>query len=154
MEHFEEMQHIADGSNANIFLAKLNGERVVVKMIKSEVQRDPVAVHEFDVEHGMLSRMSHPHVIKLMGAGRLPRRFVVLEYLGGGSLNSILQENQSKGGFAQRLFRRPTFTYANLLSKVRNSPRHYCPTTSLRHCLARPLVQSLSPTPLPASPSP
>jgi hypothetical protein len=43
---------------------------------------DPVAVHEFDVEHGILVRVSHPHIIKIMGAGRIPRRFVVLEYLG------------------------------------------------------------------------
>ena len=120
MDHFDDMQHIADGSNANVFLAKLNGERVIVKMIKSDVQTDPVAVHEFDVEHGMLSRISHPNVIKLMGAGRVPRRFIVLEYLGGGSLNTILSQNQSKPGFAQKLFRRPTFTYANLLSKARD----------------------------------
>ena len=118
------------------------------------MQTDPVAVHEFDVEHGMildlftqfynptyhihpcphlssfifiyvsnvgmLSRISHPNVIKLMGAGRLPRRFVVLEYLGGGSLNTILSQNATKPGFAQRLFRRPTFTYSNLLSKARD----------------------------------
>ena len=55
-----------------------------------------------------------------MGAGRLPRRFVVLEYLGGGSLNTILSQNATKPGFAQRLFRRPTFTYSNLLSKARD----------------------------------
>lgn len=120
LEHFDDVQHIADGSNANIFLAKLNGERVIIKMIKSDVQTDPVAVHEFDVEHGMLSRISHPNVIKLLGAGRSPRRFVVLEWLGGGSLNTILSQNQAKPGLAQKLFRRPTFTYANLLSKARD----------------------------------
>jgi hypothetical protein len=49
---------------------------------REEVQTDPVAVHEFDVEHGILVRVSHPHIIKIMGAGRIPRRFVVLEYLG------------------------------------------------------------------------
>jgi Protein tyrosine and serine/threonine kinase len=120
LEHFDDVQHIADGSNANIFLAKLNGERVIIKMIKADVQTDPVAVHEFDVEHGMLSRISHPNIIKLLGAGRSPRRFVVLEWLGGGSLNTILSQNQTKPGLAQKLFRRPTFTYANLLSKARD----------------------------------
>ena len=120
LEHFDDVQHIADGSNANIFLARLNGERVIIKMIKADVQMDPVAVHEFDVEHGMLSRISHPNIIKLLGAGRSPRRFVVLEWLGGGSLNTILSQNQAKPGLAQKLFRRPTFTYANLLSKARD----------------------------------
>lgn len=34
-------------------------------MIKEEVQLDQVAVHEFDVEHGMLSRISHPNIIQV-----------------------------------------------------------------------------------------
>lgn len=123
-------------------------------MIKEEVQLDQVAVHEFDVEHGMLSRISHPNIIQvspphsfsprlvcptpglsnsqiplpsplsspsqLKGAGRLPRRFIVLEYLGGGSLSSILTQNQAKPGIAQKLFRRPSFTYHNLLSRAKD----------------------------------
>ena len=120
MEHFTELQHITDGSNANIFLARFGSERVIIKMIKEEVQLDQVAVHEFDVEHGMLSRISHPNIIKLKGAGRIPRRFIVLEYLGGGSLSNILALNQAKPGLAQKLFRRPTFTYATLLSRARD----------------------------------
>lgn len=120
MEHFSDLQHITDGSNANIFLARFNGEKVIIKMIKEEVQLDQVAVHEFDVEHGMLSRISHPNIIKLKGAGRIPRRFIVLEYLGGGSLSSILSQNQAKPGLAQKLFRRPSFTYGNLLSRAKD----------------------------------
>ena len=53
---FEDMKHIADGSNSNIFLGKFLGAKVVVKIIKEEVQNNPVAIHEFDIEHGMLSR--------------------------------------------------------------------------------------------------
>ena len=120
MEHFTDIQYIADGSNANIFLARLNDEKVVIKMIKEEIQADPVAVHEFNVEQGMLSRVNHPNIIKLIGAGRTPRCFIVLEWLGGGTLNSILQQNQIKPGLAQRLFRKPSFTYTNLLSRAKD----------------------------------
>ena len=35
-------------------------------MIKSEVKNDAVAVHEFDLEHGMLARVSHPNIIKVL----------------------------------------------------------------------------------------
>jgi len=115
LQDFSEIKHIADGSNANVFLAKFlgikylssvdfssniyfsripPGEAVVIKMIKEDVQADPVAVHEFDIEHGILSRLNHPYIIKLVGAGRLPRRFIVLEYLGRGSLNTLLTQNQ------------------------------------------------------------
>ena len=89
-------------------------------MIKENVQTDVVAVHEFDIEHGILSRLNHPNIIKVKGAGRNPRRFIVLEYLGGGSLQTMLSQNQSKPGLAQKLFRRPTFTYLNLLIKSRD----------------------------------
>ena len=57
MEHFTDVQYVADGSNSNIFLAKLNGEKVVIKMIKVEIQHDSVAEHEFN-EHGMLKHAS------------------------------------------------------------------------------------------------
>ena len=120
MEHFTEIQYIADGSNSNIFLARLNREKVVIKMIREDIQHDHVAVHEFDVEHGLLARVNHPNVIKLKGAGRHPRRFIILEWLGGGTLNSILSQHQVKSGLAQKLFRRPSFTYQNLLSRARD----------------------------------
>jgi hypothetical protein len=34
ISHFTHIQHIADGSNANIFLADLNDETVIIKMIR------------------------------------------------------------------------------------------------------------------------
>lgn len=120
MEHFTEIQYIADGSNSNVFLARLSGEKVVIKMIREDIQHDPVAVHEFDVEYGTLARVSHPNIIKLKGAGRRPRRFIVLEWLGGGTLNSILNQHQVKSGLAQKLFRRPSFTYQTLLLRARD----------------------------------
>ena len=33
----------------------------------------------------MLSRINHPNIIRLIGAGQHPRRFIVLEWLGGKS---------------------------------------------------------------------
>ena len=118
MEHFSELQHIADGSNSNIFLARFGSEKVIIKMMMAQVQHDPLATHEFDVEQGLLSRVSHPNIVKLLGAGRIPRRFIVLEHLAGGSLSTILAANQSAPELAQKLFRRPTFTYASLLSRA------------------------------------
>lgn len=116
---FTNAKHIADGSNANVFVASFKGTRVIIKMIKEEVAFEPVAVHEFDVEQGILARVNHPHIIKLLGSGKIPRRFIVLEYLEGGSLDTILSQNQAKPGFAQKLFRRPTFTYENLLMRAK-----------------------------------
>ena len=127
MWDFDDIQHLADGSNANVFIATLRSEKVVIKMIRAEVQVDPVAVHEFDVEHGILVRVSHPHIIQIMGAGRHPRRFVVLEFLGGGTLGSILKSNLMKTTLWDRMFHKSTFGFYNLLLKARDlaSALHY-----------------------------
>lgn len=60
--------------------------------------------------------MCLPSSIKI---GNTPRKFIVLEYLGGGTLNTILSQNQSKPGLASKLFRKPSFTYVNLLLKLK-----------------------------------
>ncbi|RYG98071.1 hypothetical protein EON65_51895, partial [archaeon] len=120
LSQLTDIRHIADGSNANIFVGRLDKEKVIIKMIKEEAQNNPVAMHEFDLEHGMLARMSHPHIIKVLGAGSIPRRFIVLEYLGGGALSNILAENQYKPGLAMRIFHKPSFTFVDLLYKARD----------------------------------
>ena len=117
---FQDIKHLADGSNSNVYLAKYRGQQVVVKMITEKAKTNKVAVHEFDVEHGMLARMRHPHIVRLLGAGRMPRRFIVLEHLGGGSLNSVLGERDRKRGLSQKLFKKSTFTYEGLLSMARD----------------------------------
>lgn len=119
-DEFQNVKHIADGSNSNVYTARFRGQDIVIKMISEKAQYQPVAVHEFDVEHGILGRVSHPNIIKLVGAGREPRRFVALEYLGGGTLFSVLGENVQKSGLAKKIFRRSTFTYTNLLKMAKN----------------------------------
>ena len=116
---FSEVEHIADGSNSNVYKAKFNNEKVIVKMIKSSMQEDPIAIHEFDIEHGMLARIEHKNIIKVLGAGRVPRRFIVLEFLGGGSLFQLLDKNNTKPSLTQRIFRKPTFTYVALLERAK-----------------------------------
>lgn len=116
---FTDVSYVADGSNSNIYLARFDDQQVIVKMIKQSVQSDPISCHEFDVEHGMLSRTNHPGIIKLLGAGNTPRRFIVLEYLAGGTLSEVLNKYHTKTHFTQRLFRQPTFTYAVMLEKAK-----------------------------------
>ena len=89
-------------------------------MIKEDIQNDYVAIHEFYRELEILTHVNHPNIIKVKGAGKNPRRFIVLEYLGGGSLQTMLSQNQFKLGIANIIFRRSTFTYLNLLIKSRD----------------------------------
>lgn len=116
LSNFLEITHLADGSNANVFTALYNGNKVIIKMIKAKVDNKELALHEFELEHGMLSRLAHQNIIRLLGAGTSPRKFMVLEYLEGGSLNEVLQKNRTKhGGMSALLFHKPTFPYLKLL---------------------------------------
>jgi tRNA A-37 threonylcarbamoyl transferase component Bud32 len=135
-EHFHDLKHLADGSNSNVYTAKYKGEQVIVKIITEKAKTNKVAVHEFDVEHGMLARFNHPHIIRLLGAGRHPRRFIVLEYLGGGSLNSVLGEREKKTGLANKFFKKSTFTYGTLLNMAKDiaDAFHYLHTNVHEGC--------------------
>lgn len=39
---------------------------------------------------GVLSRIRHPNIVRFLGSGKLPRKFLVLELLSGGSLSHTL----------------------------------------------------------------
>jgi hypothetical protein len=119
LNDFTQLKHIGDGSNANILLGRYNNERIIIKMIKESQIHNSIAIHEFDLEHGMLCRLQHPNIIKILGAGRFPRRFIVLEYLSQGTLNSLLMKNQEQPGFTSKLFRKPSFTYHELLVRAK-----------------------------------
>jgi serine/threonine protein kinase len=118
IEAVREITHFSDGSNSNIYSGKWHNEIVVVKMIKKQASFDVIALHEFDTEHEILSRIAHPNIISFLGGGNVPRRFLVLEWLGGGTLSSLINRSQSNR-VAQGLFRQPTFTYAEILSRAR-----------------------------------
>lgn len=100
---FANVQHIVDSSSCHIYIAQWVGHNpylgthhsssaaeVVIKLIKAERVSSAVAVSEFDMEEQILSRVSHPNIIKLFGSGTVPRKFLVLEILQGGSLAHVL----------------------------------------------------------------
>lgn len=121
MTSFTNIRHLADGSNANVFLAQFQDETVIIKMIKETAVNNPLAVHEFDLEHGLLARMDHPNVIKIIGSGNNPRRFLVLEYMSKGTLNNLLKKHViiDECTLPERLFRKPSFTYYELITHAK-----------------------------------
>eukprot|EP00607_Mallomonas_marina_P007294 CAMPEP_0182418564 /NCGR_PEP_ID=MMETSP1167-20130531/2964_1 /TAXON_ID=2988 /ORGANISM="Mallomonas Sp, Strain CCMP3275" /LENGTH=608 /DNA_ID=CAMNT_0024592827 /DNA_START=54 /DNA_END=1880 /DNA_ORIENTATION=+ len=127
LSDIKSLQHIADGSNSNIYTGKFNNEHVVVKMLMDSAYADPVAMLEFDIEYSILCRIRHPNIVRVLGAGNSPRKFIVLEWLGGGSLDSILIPARASKTFGQKLFGRSTFNFRGLLSKARDiaSAMHY-----------------------------
>lgn len=67
MSEFTSMRHLADGTNANVFLVQWRDNTCVLKMIREEKQHDPVALYEFEMELGLLERIDHPNVVNILG---------------------------------------------------------------------------------------
>lgn len=64
-------------------------------MIRADRMGSTVAVAEFETEEQLLSNMSHPNIVQLLGSGKYPRKFLVLELLEGGTLAHALQGSSS-----------------------------------------------------------
>lgn len=87
----DDCKKISEGSNSEIFLGVLNNNQVIVKMIKQKLKYKRVANQEFNNELNILSKTNHKNIINLIGYGNKPRLFVILEYLGQGTLTSFLK---------------------------------------------------------------
>lgn len=95
-ESFTYIEHRIDSSSCHIYTAMWMDPRsgqnmpVIIKLIKADRVSSPVAVSEFEAEAAVLSCTEHPNIVKMLGSGHKPRRFVILELLDGGSLSHSL----------------------------------------------------------------
>jgi len=113
---FTNVEHRIDSSSCHIYTANWGERLVILKLIKADRVGSPVAVAEFETEASVLSRVRHPHIVKFLGSGYEPRRFLVLELLDGGSLSHALGVRVDKHN--QRSWRR-NFTYEETLAVSR-----------------------------------
>ena len=113
---FTNVEHRIDSSSCHIYTAKWGEKSVILKLIKADRISSPVAVAEFETEANVLSRLRHPHIVRFLGSGYQPRRFLVLELLDGGSLSHALGVRVDKD---QRSWRRH-FSYLDALKLGRN----------------------------------
>ena len=90
--HFGNMQYVASGTNSDVYRATYNGMEVAVKMLQKKNANSSAALHDLNLEHGMLVRLSHDNIIDILAVGETPQRFIAMEYLGGGTLQRLLHE--------------------------------------------------------------
>lgn len=91
-EELELLATIGEGTTASVYLGQLRGRKVAVKEIKvlnDEV--DLATVQAVQRELRVLSKVSHPHILRFIGLVEktFPLR-LVLEYCAGGSLFELL----------------------------------------------------------------
>jgi serine/threonine protein kinase len=87
---FHTIEHRIDSSSCHIYTAYWGDRQVILKLIKADRISSPVALAEFETEASVLCRLRHPHIVRFLGSGHQPRRFLVLELLDGGSLSHAL----------------------------------------------------------------
>eukprot|EP01036_Dinobryon_divergens_P033068 gene33068-42779_t len=89
---FTDVKYLSSGSNVLVYTGIRNQEFIVVKMLKSDSKFKRVAVEELNLEMQILAKVNHENIIRIIGAGEKPRKFIILEYLGGGTLDKLLDE--------------------------------------------------------------
>jgi serine/threonine protein kinase len=90
-KEFKRVEYLVNGSNSSIFTAYHGNEKVAVKMLKENPANLKIAEQELVFEAGILARLKHQNIISISGVGEKIRKFIVLEYLEGGTLAQLLK---------------------------------------------------------------
>ena len=110
---FTDVAYIGNGSNSFVYTAKMGDDKtkMIIKMLKTQVHNRRVAEQEIVSEAGILARLNHPNIVRIHGAGEDPRKFIVVEYLGGGTLSQLLYPPKNSGsdivGRLRDMYRKP-----------------------------------------------
>ena len=111
---FTDVAYLGNGSNSFVYSANLGIDKtkVVIKMLKTQINNRRVAEQEIVSEAGILARLSHPNIVRIHGAGEDPRKFIVLEFLGGGTLSQLIYPPKSSSssdivGRIRDMYRKP-----------------------------------------------
>jgi len=93
------VRRIAEGGMSTIYLGvnQRIGKDVAVKVLHPVVARDPEILERFEREARNVSRIRSDHVADVFDFGELPtgERFMVMEYLEGESLATILERDRT-----------------------------------------------------------
>jgi serine/threonine protein kinase len=116
------VEYLTDGGNSWIHTAVFQGRPVVVKTLKPECQDVAVAINEIEGELSIHSRLNHPNIVSLLGAGLTSKgvRFFVLERLDGGTLTQMLGYETRIRDRRRRFWRRKMFSFLDVLRIARS----------------------------------
>lgn len=131
--HLSNVEYLTDGGNNWVHTAVVDGRPVVVKTLKPECQDVALAINELESELNIHSRLSHPNIVQLIGAGVTSKgnRFVVLERLDGGTLAQVLGYDTRIRDRRRRFWKKKHFSYGEVLMHAR------CLADALAYCQAR-----------------
>ena len=88
---------IGTGGSGTVYLADdlSLGRQVAVKVLHSSLVGDEAFVERFRTEARLVASLADPHVVSIYDWGVAGQAYLVTEYLGGGSLRSILSSGRT-----------------------------------------------------------
>lgn len=101
LSDISQVKFLCKGSHSRIFKGLYKNQTIIIKVMADSSVRKQIAQMEFKLEKDMLSRISHPNVIKIIGCGEVSsqqhvsykRPLMVLEALTGGTLSHHLNKH-------------------------------------------------------------
>jgi predicted ATPase len=94
---YEILEVIGDGGMGMVYRGRDNqsGSTVAIKALKEEIiQSSPILLERFAREGEMLRELDHPNIVKVLATiNEESAHYLVMEYVGGGSLKDVLRRN-------------------------------------------------------------
>ena len=93
--HYEILHELGRGGMATVYLAQqINMSRqVAIKVLPREFLHDPQFIERFEREVNLIVELEHPHILPVYDFGEIEGiPFIVMRYLGGGSLRDFLDQ--------------------------------------------------------------
>lgn len=92
-KNFKALKHIGRGAFGEVYLVKSmkDGQHYAMKVISKEKITDEKHLDHFKSEKAVLSTIKHPFLLDSVEAYESKSKYyIVMEYMGGGSLKSLL----------------------------------------------------------------
>lgn len=103
--HYEILHELGRGGMATVYLAQqINMSRqVAIKVLPREFLHDPQFIERFEREVNLIVELEHPHILPVYDFGEIEGiPFIVMRYLGGGSLRDFLDQGLPPYGQLER----------------------------------------------------
>lgn len=100
LDHYRVEAAIAHGGMSTLYRAVdvNSGKRVALKVPHAEMEADPVLLERFKREQEIGQELDHPGVVKTFNGEQRSRLYMVIEWVEGRLLRSILNEEGIDGG--------------------------------------------------------
>lgn len=89
---FQNIKKFTTTAAVELYSALWDGKKIMIKSLKNESKGSSRMGSKKEMEHeiGILQRLDHPNIVRILGSGHSPFRFSVIEFLEGGMISKLL----------------------------------------------------------------